>query len=227
MSLPPGIKSLPNGQWVLEHDSHLSRWAEEHGTIVSDPYLMKWLKPKLGRCKVVWDIGANIGDHTRQYLDWGMHVIAFEPHPTAFACLEWNCLEALCLNLAASDVNGSVNFVTNENVGASRIAEDGEWSVPAVRLDDLVAQGKIRSPNFVKIDIEGHEVRALAGMRNTIEEHRPIVFCEMNRDALAANGYAPADLFKFFAEYGYGEPELYPPGVSREDEQFDALFHQP
>lgn len=220
MTPPPGILSLPNGQWVLEHDSHLSRWAEQHGTIVSDPHLMKWLKPRIPAGAVVFDIGANIGDHTRQYLDWGHEVVAIEPHPLAYACLAHNCPEARCLNVAASAAAGSLNFMALDNAGASRIHKDGEWSVEAVRLDDM----GLPAPGFVKIDVEGHEPLALIGMEDTIAKHKPIVFIEINQGALATNGSSREDVVMFFATLGYRRFEIYPPDAKETDPQFDYLI---
>ena len=223
MTLPPGILSLPNGQWVLEHDSHLSRWAEQHGTIVSDPHLMKWLKARIPTTvKVAWSVGANIGDHARQFADWGLQVVAIEPNPTVCACLVHNVPEATCFNLAASDVDGSLNFAVAENVGASRISESGEWSVEAKRLDDL----GLPDPDLIVIDVEGWELHALRGMQETIRRCKPVILCEVNRGALAANGHDRFDLGMFFKNLGYPSSGLsiYPPGADPEGEQYDWLL---
>ena len=137
MNPPPGILALPNGQWVLEHDSHLSRWAEEHGTIVTDPSLFRFLDPYLKNVEVVWDLGGCIGDHSRHYADLGKTVIAFEPNPVAFTCLEHNCPEVICLPYAASEKDGSLNFTILENAGASRITAQTEPMENASRLPSV------------------------------------------------------------------------------------------
>lgn len=221
MNPPPGILALPNGQWILEQDTHLSRWAEQHGTIVTDPHLFKFLAPHIKDVKVVWDIGANIGDHTRQYLDWGKKVVAFEPNPLAFTCLEHNCPEALCLPYAASDKDGSLNFTILNNVGASRISPSGEWSVEAKKLDDL----DLPAPGFAKIDVEGWEPSVLRGMERVLFEHRPIVFVEINHEALRVAGFTHGDIFGFLWKLGYrNEPVFYPPKAGLSDLQLDCLF---
>lgn len=216
---PPGIKALPNGQWVLENDSHLSRWSEEHGTIITDPYLMEWLHPHLEDVKVAWDIGACIGDTTRQYLDWGMKVIAVEPNPLPYACLVHNCPEAHCLQAAASDEVVGASFSQSDNVGASRITPDGDMRVKTVRMDDLL----ISIPDYVKIDIEGHEVFALRGMEKILRHHKPIIFIEINKGALAANGHSVADISAILLGAGYTQFRTYPEGAMESDEQYDLL----
>ena len=218
---PPAIEVLPNGQWVVAGDTHLGKWAKEKGTIVTDPHLFKWLEPCLEGVKVVWDIGANIGDHTRQYLDWGMKVVAVEPHPISVECLKHNCPEAKCLNIAASDGYGSLNFTSLDNVGASRIHPDGEWQVPAAALDDIP---DLPAPGFVKIDVEGYEPVAITGMAGTITRHKPILFVEMNSGALEANGASVEGLRDLIESLGYRVAALYPPAAKWSNPQFDVLF---
>src|SRR6185503_8090070 len=55
--------------------------------------------------------------------------------------------------------------------------------IEVVAIDDLVASGRIRPPNLVKIDVEGAEIDVLEGMRRTIEEHRPAIVCELHDTA--------------------------------------------
>lgn len=218
---PEGIKALPNGQWVLEKDSHISRWAEEHGSIITDPHLHRWLKPYLVGVKTVFDIGANIGDCTRWYLDQGFQVVAVEPNPAAFLCLTHNCPEATCINAAASDTAGEpLRFMRLENVGASRIHPDGDILVYPVVLDDE----NLPAPDFVKIDCEGFEVFVLRGMTKTLRRYRPLVFCEINRGALAGNGHTPDDVIGFMRGLGYSADTLYPRHAKHGDEQYDILF---
>lgn len=218
--IPEGIEALPNGQWVVANDTHLGFWAKEHGQIITDPYLFKWMKPYLDGCKVVWDIGANIGDHTRQYLNWGMEVLAVEPNPLAYACLEHNCPEANCMNIAASDGKGWLNFEGCDNVGASYISTGGSVKVHCFPMDDFTTA----PPDFVKIDIEGWELQALQGMEHTIIAHKPLVFCEINRGALARNNLTPMDVIGWMKARGYASNVFYPSDAIFEDPQYDILF---
>jgi FkbM family methyltransferase len=217
---PPGIESLPNGQWIIKDDTHLGFWAKEHGQIITDPHLFKWLKPYVKGCRTVWDIGANIGDHTRQYLNWGMNVLAVEPNPLAYACLEHNCPEANNMNIAASGGDGWLNFESCQNVGASHVSPGGSIKVPCYPMDDFTTA----PPDFIKIDIEGWEMQALEGMETTIIAHKPLVLCEINRGALARNDFSPMDVIGWMKARGYSANTFYPPDAAFEDPQYDILF---
>ena len=220
MKTPEGITELPNGQWVLTEDTHLSRWAEDHGSIISDPGTMRFLQPTIDRSEVIWDLGAFIGDHTRHYLDSGKTVVAVEPNPTAFKCLEHNCPEASLHNIAASAAYAILKFTPSPNAGASRITESGPVEVPAMPLDGV---DHIPDPQFVKLDIEGHELFALLGMRHMIERCHPTFYVEFNKGALAENHVTHEDILDFFRSRGYTHFERRP-HVAWDAPQYDVLI---
>jgi len=215
------FEMLENGQMILKNDTHLSAWAKEHKNIISDPYLFMFLKPHLNDVDCIWDIGANIGDHTRAYLDMGKTVLAFEPNPLAFECLCHNCPESKNYNLAASSKKGTLMFETLDNVGASRVSKEGGTSVPAAALDKL----DLQKPDFIKIDIEGWEVNALHGMKKTIKAHKPKLFIEINHGALAANDHTYIDIIDFIRDGGYKNIITYPLGSTYQDPQLDILAY--
>jgi FkbM family methyltransferase len=213
------MKILPNGIWVLENDTHISKWVEEHNSLKCDPHLFHWLEPRLQGCKRVWDVGANIGDHTRFYLDIGLSVCAFEPNPDAYECLKRNCAEAICKNLAASDMRGTIKMTLSDNVGASYIDENGQVEVEAIPLDEL--EEAIWPPDFIKIDVEGFESKALAGMENTIRAKKPKLFVEFNQGALERCGSSQKQLKEQIESYGYTQFQIYPPHLNPEEPQYD------
>lgn len=70
-----------------------------------------------------------------------------------------------------------------------KLAETGSTTVRTVSIDDLV-EGGFPAPDVVKMDIEGGEVSALAGMARVIRRHRPTIFlathgAEVHRHCLA------------------------------------------
>ena len=55
------------------------------------------------------------------------------------------------------------------------LADAGALEVRTVRLDDYCAEHGL-APAAVKIDVEGAELAVLAGARETLARHRPVVF---------------------------------------------------
>lgn len=217
-----GIEILEQDVWVVANDTHISQWVKEHGTLACDPALFDIMKTWLDKPEIstIWDIGANIGDHTIFYLSLGKTVVAVEPNPIAFKCLEHNCPKAIVYNIAASDTSGLLSFTSHNNVGASFIDNDGTVNVPSAALDTL----ELPEPQFVKIDIEGWEPNAITGMMQTLEECKPIVFVEVNKGALARNGFTYHDIVNPFKELGYGNFTLMPENSTWDDEQYDVLI---
>lgn len=217
------IKQLTNGIWVLENDTHISKWVEQHNSLKCDPYLFEWLRPKLVRGSVAWDVGANIGDHTRFYLDLGMDVVAFEPNLEAYQCLYHNCSEATCYNLAASDSDGELTMALDDNVGASHVVSGGAVLVIASPLDSIAKIHK--APDYVKIDVEGFEGKVISGMHKILTENKPNLFVEFNDAALRRNGSSSFQLKEQIASYGYTNFEIYPPNAKPEDPQYDYFCY--
>lgn len=78
-----------------------------------------------------------------------------------------------------------------------------EGSVSVVRADDVLDPHD-RRPLFVKLDVEGFELRALRGMAGTIGRLLPAIVLEVNAEMLTLNGSTVADLVAFMSANGYG-----------------------
>jgi hypothetical protein len=80
--------------------------------------------------------------------------------------------------------------------------------VPVRAFDELVRSGELdlaRGIDAVKIDVEGAEVRVLAGMRETLERHRPrIVVIETIEGHLNRAGSSVSEVDAFMRDVGYG-----------------------
>lgn len=172
---------------------------------------------------VFYDVGANVaffGLIAARIVGDAGAVYAFEPIPhiaaEARANAERNGLANLeVLEMAAGDREGDATLtVTRHPGGATLSAADagddatGTANVRTVRIDGLVADGTIRPPNVVKVDVEGVELEVLDGLRDTLAKHRPVLVCEL--DASTAEGVASkvARTTSLLAEMGYAVREL-------------------
>jgi FkbM family methyltransferase len=164
------------------------------------------------------DVGGNIGYmalHMARLVGNAGRVHAFEPVPATADRFEQNLIlngfEAI-VKLHRSAVGaavGEADIHTFAERGASRHVLSSmkplhgkHEKTPArvVSLDDEV-DGPVR---LIKIDIEGAEVDALRGARQTIARYRPHIIVENNPGALAAFGHSFADILKIVWETAPG-----------------------
>ena len=53
--------------------------------------------------------------------------------------------------------------------------QQGEFSVKTLSIDDLVAQNGLDRVDFIKLDIEGAELRTLKGAEHTLNRFHPLL----------------------------------------------------
>ena len=130
---------------------------------------------------IVYDIGGNIGYHTVAFAHYAKHVYSFEPNDKNYTLLEKNTngLSNVQLHhVASSDVVGD-SFISyydlnsQGNYGECMMSDSGQ-PCKTIRIDDLA----LLPPSLIKIDVEGHELKVFNGARETIREHRPVIFYE-------------------------------------------------
>ena len=135
------------------------------------------------------DIGAHMGSYAmmvRRHTNC-RRIIAFEPDPRNFAHLQANLLVNRMVdsieshNLAVSDSKGMTGFRRGEPPHDvwGKVCDGNEQAdsfVDTVRLDDMLT---IKGETIaLKIDIEGHEARAVAGMRDLLRNNSCIMQVE-------------------------------------------------
>jgi len=70
-------------------------------------------------------------------------------------------------------------------------------------LDNVLSNLSITKVDFIKIDIEGWELRALYGARRCIETCHPVLMLEVNEKYLNRAGDSTANLWAFLCEFNY------------------------
>jgi len=144
------------------------------------------------------DIGANVGLYTAlgmHQLDANGRIVTFEPHPQTFTFLQKNiaanqtspsaCPRVNSFNLAAAPERGQHELRLNpENRGDNRLYQGTyqgkleKWDtlpVDGCPVDDVLAELQIDQVNFVKIDIQGYEQKAISGFQKTLTRSQNVI----------------------------------------------------
>lgn len=119
------------------------------------------------------DVGANIGSYTLVASQVpGTEVVSIEPHPVTFASLRENVRlngrhHVRCLNIALSRNDSKIRLSDDQESTLNRVLDanesvDHELHVTSRRLQTLCRELNI-TPDFIKIDVEGHEREVLDG----------------------------------------------------------------
>jgi len=159
---------------------------------------------------VVWDIGANLGIFALQFSQLvgpAGRVLCIEANPVCVyflrANLETNAATNVdILPVAASDTARPVEFTINydnSNLGLVRASCFFETKlgqrivVDALPLDSLIDELQLPPPNVVKMDIEGAEAHAIAGLSRTLETQHVSLILELHGRAAARDTLALLD----------------------------------
>lgn len=126
------------------------------------------------------DAGAYNGETTYNFYNWVgdrrySKVYLLEPDSLMFEIMkEYISLKKLenivCVNGGAYSFSGVLRFNEASLTGSSRITGTGEKKIEVVSIDDMVGDDKV---TFIKMDIEGSEMKALDGAKKTIERCKP------------------------------------------------------
>lgn len=192
-------------------------------TGVYEPHVTKVLLDLIRPDSSVLDIGANLGYFTvlaARHAPRG-RVQSFEPDPGNFRMLTVNiALNGLqervkAHNLAVGDADSTLllanldagnaggRLTVPENATLERLfgKDFPHREVKAVRLDGFLGDTAV---DLIKIDIEGFEPKAFAGMQRLLARHRPRILAEFAPANLKnIGGMEGRDLLASLLKYGY------------------------
>ena len=170
---------------------------------------------------VVYDLGANIGYISlmaARLVGDGGRVFSFEALPANIARLKQNAsLNQLqeriqVVHAAVVDKAGEVAFLTHTSGAMGKVLGSGgrdelysqTIKVQGIAMDDFVFTQGNPPPAVIKVDIEGGEGMALAGMTRLLKEAKPVLLIELHGeeaarqvwDCLKANNYTLSPMHK-------------------------------
>lgn len=136
---------------------------------------------------VALDIGANIGNHSIYFSKFIFDkTLAFEADSKSFTILSENKKmnnidddKLVAYNVALSDGHYKYQIITEDssNRGGSKVVE-GNGELMTKKLDDF----DLPKVDFIKIDVEGHELKVLKGAVNLINRDFPDIIVECMRE---------------------------------------------
>lgn len=178
-------KKLTTTFIIPDYDTHF----ENNPEILSKKnYQYKSIRDALLFCKqrrIAIDIGAHIGLLTYQMLTSFKKIHTFEACFDNFNCLIQNIKTTKVLhnNIALSDKIEELKLTKHKNNSGAHTCTDllknknqGMETVKAILFDSL----NIIKIDFIKIDVEGWDLKVLKGAENSIKAFRPVVLVEDN-----------------------------------------------
>lgn len=184
----------------------------------------------------VFDVGANIGNWTREVLKLNPSIKAhcFEPSFETFRTLSRSLPDTVtCRNIAfGSQIGSSAFFVYGEgNVHNSFFNHESfrvgtKTEVPVDKLDDYCEREDISRVDFLKVDVEGAEFQVLQGASALLSTQRiGIIQFEYGSKWIDARVFL-RDIYEFFEDFDYAIWKLIPGGKLRPLPHYDYRYEQ-
>jgi FkbM family methyltransferase len=216
---------LPQSAWLAEIClDYLNFFRGEdigHPRRNGEARFQKFVLPKASVC---FDVGANKGEWTLEALRLNptVQVHCFEPARQAFEALRAAAWPAgVTLNhLGLSDTPGSRTLHLFKNPKLNSLharaglaqGEVTEEQVTVTTLDDYVRTRQLGEIDFLKIDVEGEELRVLRGARELFAARR-VRFAQVEYGGTYIDARVLfKDVFAFAVEHGYSVYQLHPRG---------------
>jgi FkbM family methyltransferase len=181
-----------------------------------EPFETEIVKREIKKSDVALDIGANIGYYTLLFarlVGEEGKVFAFEPDPYNFSLLQKNVeingyKNVELIPKAVSNETGKSRLYFKNKDHVQNMIFDNHTSLPSAeiettRLDDYFAnyQGKI---DFIKMDIQGAEGRAIQGMDYLLKINSGMkIAMEFEPASLILSGMEPGKCLKLLVAHGY------------------------
>jgi FkbM family methyltransferase len=208
---------------------------------------LRLMRQVLPQCGTVFDIGANVGHWASLALKLNPYVNlhCFEPSRATYERLLANHFPSniVCNNFGMSCAPGEAKLlIFEEDSGLNSLyrrqgLEDG-WGLSSQKSEEAVhletvdrycQERGIKSVDFCKVDVEGHELEVFKGMSAMLRARQikmiQFEYGGCNIDA----GVLLKDIFGFFQSYDYAFYKIYPRQLrlmTRYDQRLENFQYQ-
>ncbi|HAR64044.1 MAG TPA: hypothetical protein DCS13_11320 [Candidatus Margulisbacteria bacterium] len=164
------------------------------------------------------DLGANFGYHTVSMASLVGNqgkIYAFEPLRIIFQQLCCNCFingldNVYPYNCAVGDASSTAYMrsldyysTTTINIGDTSLLNNVDKAPGDEIMVKALDSFDLKKIKFIKIDVQGCELFALKGAKDTIDRDRPIMFIEIEEHQCRKFGYTSEDLIEYLFSIGY------------------------
>ena len=209
-------KKLPEGFYMnLNPAEHIQQQLFWYGCYEKElgDLIKKVLKPG----DVFLDIGANIGYFSLLAAtnQTSSTVVAFEPVKDIFEDLKENVrineiknLVAVNAALGEKNEEKEIFISAKDNLGMSSFKQPGNFSgrkekVKVLCVDDWFKSFALPKIDMVKIDTEGSELSVLKGMKQVLEQYRPLIILEVNPETLGMFSLSSNDILNYLKQLNF------------------------
>lgn len=208
---------------------------------------LNFIEKNLDKCKVVFDVGANIGEWTKSALKINsrLNIHCFEPSKFTFNQLKNNDFpQNIYLNklgLGSHLEEKQLYIFDDGSTLNSLFQRDGleeGWDISTPErtenikietLDNYCKERHISNIDFLKIDVEGYELEVFRGGKNIFVNHQvKMIQFEYGGCNIDARLFL-YDIFNFFKGMNYSFYKIYPNNIrlaKRYDKRFDNFNYQ-
>lgn len=152
-----------------------------------------WFSPtskKLNDSEIFIDLGSHFGQTIEKFIEITnnhfSHIYAFEPDGANLEICKsvnknYSDSRISYYQLAVSNYDGEGLFENGLGFASKLLSNSTKEKIKVIKLDSLKLE-----PTLIKIHIEGEELRALEGAKQTLMSHKPFVMClaDHNSDGL-------------------------------------------
>jgi len=200
-------------------DNYTKRWfyAETVSGTIYEPALSHFLQQNLKTNSCFLDVGAHIGYFSciaaKKCRQGEVHLFEVDTN-----CIKYinknirknNFGNVLVNNVAVSDSDDGV-FIPNKNTPNNKtnimVKRFGGRYTPSTTLDAYAAKHQIQ-PDFIKIDVEGAEVKVINGMQKILQLNPLTLLIEVHDNVLQFYGYKSREILQTLFNNGFKVYEL-------------------
>lgn len=185
--------------------------------------------PRLSPCKILFDVGANVGAYSDflQSKFPNADIYLFEPNPHSFEKISKKYQHAFNTGFSSEKGRTKIYFYQDdaattsasiiEEVISGRERPYTSADIVLDTIDDFCSRNAIDHIDFLKIDVEGHELEVLKGAQVMLP-YIGIIQFEFNQHNIISRTFLKDfyDLMPDFVFYRIGPTRLIPLGAYKE-----------